>query len=50
MGEFVTAVHKLDDRTYYFDQFDVHIYLFLGEEKALLTDTEMCISDSCFTP
>lgn len=39
MGEFVTQVHKLDDRTYYFDQFDVHIYLFLGEEKALLTDT-----------
>lgn len=39
MGEFVTAVNKIDDRTYYFDQFDVHIYLFLGEEKALLTDT-----------
>ena len=39
MGEFVTQVHKIDDRTYYFDQFDVHIYLFLGEEKALLTDT-----------
>ncbi len=39
MGEFVTAVNKLDERTYYFDQFDVHIYLFLGEEKALLTDT-----------
>ena len=39
MGEFVTQVHKLDDRTYYFDQFDVHIYLFLGNEKALLTDT-----------
>ena len=38
MGEFVTAVHKIDDRTYYFDQFDVHLYLFLGEEKALLTD------------
>lgn len=39
MGEFVTQVTKIDDRTYYFDQFDVHIYLFLGEEKALLTDT-----------
>lgn len=39
MGDFVTAVNKIDDRTYYFDQFDVHIYLFLGEEKALLTDT-----------
>jgi len=39
MGEFVTVTHKIDDRTYYFDQFDVHIYLFLGEEKALLTDT-----------
>ena len=39
MGEFVTQVHKLDDRTYYFDQFDVHIYLFLGEKKALLWDT-----------
>ena len=38
MGEFVTQVHKLDERTYYFDQFDVHIYLFLGENKALLTD------------
>lgn len=39
MEEFVTTVHKIDDRTYYFDQFDVHIYLFLGDEKALLTDT-----------
>ena len=39
MGEFVTQVHKLDDRTYYFDQFDVHLYLFLGEKKALLWDT-----------
>jgi glyoxylase-like metal-dependent hydrolase (beta-lactamase superfamily II) len=39
MEEFVTAVHKLDERTYYFDQFDVHIYLFLGQERALLTDT-----------
>ena len=37
--DFVTTVNKIDDRTYYFDQFDVHIYLFLGEEKALLTDT-----------
>lgn len=39
MGEFMTAVTKIDERTYCFDQFDVHIYLFLGEEKALLTDT-----------
>lgn len=39
MEEFVSQVHQLDDRTYYIDQFDVHIYLFLGEEKALLTDT-----------
>ncbi len=39
MGEFVTAVHKIDERTYYFDQFDVHVYLFLGKDKALLTDT-----------
>ena len=39
MSEFVTTVGKLDDRTYYFEQFDVRFYLFLGEEKALLTDT-----------
>ncbi|MCD8211660.1 MAG: MBL fold metallo-hydrolase [Oscillospiraceae bacterium] len=39
MEEFVTQVHQLDDRTYYFDQFDVHIYLFLGDDMALLTDT-----------
>lgn len=39
MSEFVTAVNKIDERTYCFDQFDVHIYLFLGDEKALLTDT-----------
>lgn len=46
MGEFVSEVHKLDDRTYYIDQFDAHIYLFLGTEKALLTDAGFeCFSD-----
>ncbi|MCD8376915.1 MAG: MBL fold metallo-hydrolase [Oscillospiraceae bacterium] len=39
MEEFKSQVHQLDERTYYFDQFDVHIYLFIGNEKALLTDT-----------
>ncbi len=39
MEEFISQVHQLDDRTYYIDQFDVHIYLLLGEKMALLTDT-----------
>lgn len=33
------TVHKLDERTYCIDQFDVHLYLFLGREWALLWDT-----------
>lgn len=33
------TVHKLDDSAYYIDQFDVHLYLLLGKERALLWDT-----------
>ncbi|MCD8332373.1 MAG: MBL fold metallo-hydrolase [Oscillospiraceae bacterium] len=39
MEQFKSQVHQLDENTYYIDQFDVHIYLFIGKDKTLLTDT-----------
>lgn len=45
MGAIQSTVRKLDKTTYCIDQFDVHLYLFLGKERALLLDTGFSDAD-----